>query len=193
MGLLDVTAGRRQLTIPTAQRSAINLALKRRPCVQRHLSRHRPAHARRWTASAVDAGRRVSPGNLDIAETGADAMGCRSSALPMQARRRRPSDRAGLPRRCIKAMARVGGIARSLPVECDRPDAAAAAAGPRDCITAVDDARRLQSGVACDPQQALSRFRNPLNASAGTRAARSRKEACEAGPRRKPSLLLRAA
>jgi hypothetical protein len=33
----------------------------------------------------------------------------------------RPGDRAGLPRRCIKAIARVGGIARSLPVERDHP------------------------------------------------------------------------
>jgi hypothetical protein len=44
---------------------------------------------------------------------------------PKRGRRRsecRPSDRAVLPRRCIKAFARVAGIARSLPVDCDRPD-----------------------------------------------------------------------
>jgi hypothetical protein len=35
---------------------------------------------------------------------------------------RRLNDRAGSPTRSIKALARAGGIARLLPVDCDRPD-----------------------------------------------------------------------
>jgi hypothetical protein len=50
-------------------------------------------------------------------------------------------------------------------VECNRPDAAAVAAGPRDRSRAVDDARCLQSGVERDPQQAVRRARYPLRLS----------------------------
>lgn len=46
------------------------------------------------------------------------------------------------------------------------PMGAAVTARPRDCSRAVDDARRFQSGVERDPQQALNRSRKRRKAEA---------------------------
>ena len=51
--------------------------------------------------------------------------------------------------------------ARAIAVDSDHPDPAAVAAGSGDRSRTVDDSRRLQNCVERDPQQALSRTRNP--------------------------------
>jgi hypothetical protein len=69
----------------------------------------------------------------------------------------RPSDRAGLLRRCIKAITPTDAGARPLAVESDRRDAAAVAVGTGDRSRGVNCACRLQSGVERDPEHALAR------------------------------------
>ena len=74
--------------------------------------------------------------------------------------------------------------ARALAVECDRPDAAAVAAGPRGCSGAIDDARRLQSGVERDLQLTLSRSRNSSQSESATTRRAGRECISPDGPPR---------
>jgi hypothetical protein len=73
------------------------------------------------------------------------------------------------------------GTGRLLPVDSDRPDPAAVAAGTRDCRRVGDDARRLHVDVERDPQQALSRARYPLKAWARPNAEKAKSDATTCG------------
>jgi hypothetical protein len=75
-----------------------------------------------------------------------------------------PTLSLGHPEALAETTARSPGTARALAIESDHTEAAATAALPRDRGRTFDGARRLQTGVERDPQQAHSCFWTPLNA-----------------------------